>query len=345
MIERVHKRFAEGLLRVLLRVERISAKEIPTIRIAAPYHPLIPFPAVSAQPLEMLLHEICRLIFVLKHRGKFPQQLCFTALSTAFDFFKAFLKLLYFLALVCLRLPSPLSVRAFPVWYRDPVAAVVVNLCCEKVHLSPPAGDIRRVTAIPFVLFSCKFLSSEEKFARKKGHSTKERNQLLTFFLLCYALEDNDPRPDSSARGNGAAIFSLLQFQWYRFTANLFFYSIQSIHKSALLFSCTRPFSGACAYYIPSKRKSQTDVRIFPRKIKNFFQSYPQYRRRRGGITNKTYRSFTTKARPPREKRRSASGSARTPFRGGPFFRCEFFVCRPLGNGDLSLPFERLHFC
>ena len=168
MIECVHQRFAESFFRMLSRIECISAKEIPTIRIAAPYHPLIPFPAVSAQPLEMLLHEICRLIFVLKHRGKFLQQLCFTALSPAFDLFKAFLKLLYFLALVRLRSSSALPVRAFFVRYCDPVAAVIINLCCEKVHLSPPAGDVRSFTAIPFVLFSCKFLSSEEKICTKK---------------------------------------------------------------------------------------------------------------------------------------------------------------------------------
>ena len=143
----------------------------------------------------MFFHKLRRFVLVLKHRGKFLQQLCFTALSPAFDLFKAFLKLLYFRALVRLRSSSALPVRAFFVRYRNPVAAIVVNLCRKKVHLPPPAGDIRRAAAIPFVLFSCKFLSSEEKFARKKGHSTKERNQLLTFFLLCYALEDNDPAP------------------------------------------------------------------------------------------------------------------------------------------------------
>ena len=58
----------------------------------------------------------------------------------------------------------------------------------------------------------------------------------------------------------------------------------------------------------------------------------------------KTCRSFTTKARPPRGKRRSASGSARTPFRGGPFCRCVFFLFRSFGNGGLILPFERLRF-
>lgn len=58
----------------------------------------------------------------------------------------------------------------------------------------------------------------------------------------------------------------------------------------------------------------------------------------------KTCRSFTTKARPPREKRRSASGLARTPLRGGTFCRRVFFLFRSFGNGGLILPFERLRF-
>ena len=49
----------------------------------------------------------------------------------------------------------------------------------------------------------------------------------------------------------------------------------------------------------------------------------------------KTCRSFTTKARPPRGIRRSASGSARTPFRGGHFCRCVFFLFCPFGTAAL----------
>ena len=118
----------------------------------------------------------------------------------------------------------------------------------------------------------------------------------------------------------------------------------QSNHKSALLFSCTRPFSGAYAYYIPSKRKSQTYVHIFLGKIKKFFRGYPQYRREQGGTANKTCRSFTTKARPPRGKRRSTSGSARTPFRCGPFCRCVFY-CSARLSGCVSVDFRRELVC
>ena len=110
----------------------------------------------------------------------------------------------------------------------------------------------------------------------------------------------------------------------------------QSNHKSALLFSCTCPFSGACRYYTTFFLKSQTYVHIFLKKIKNFSELSTN-QKERSGITNKTYRSPATKVRPPREKRQSASGSARTPFRGGPFCRCVFFLFRPFGIGGLSL--------
>ena len=131
MIERVHKRLSESFFRMLLRIIGISAKEIPSIGIAAPDHTLIPFPAVTAQPVEVFFHELFRLILVLKHRGKFLQQLCFAAFSPAFDLFKAFLELLQFFALFGLFPPSPLPVKAFGMRYRYPVAAVVIYLCRE----------------------------------------------------------------------------------------------------------------------------------------------------------------------------------------------------------------------
>ena len=76
------------------------------------------------------------------------QQLCFTALSTAFDLFKAFLELLQFLALFGLFPPSPLPVKAFGMRYRYPVATVVIYLCREKVHLSPPRFNSAVQTAV-----------------------------------------------------------------------------------------------------------------------------------------------------------------------------------------------------
>ena len=84
---------------------------------------------------------------------------------------------------------------------------------------------------------------------------------------------------------------------------------------------------------------------IYFRKNQENFSELSTIRKRNGAEhRTKTSRSFTTKARPPREKRRSASGSARTPFRGGSFCLCVFFLFCPLGNGGLILPFERLRF-
>ena len=147
---------------MLSGIERISAEEIPMVGVPASYHPLIPFPAVSAQTLEMLLHKLHRFALILEHRRKLLQQLCLTILAFALDFFKAFLKLLQFLAFFGVLPPPFLPVRAFHMRYSYPVAPVVVDLCRKKVHLSPPRISAAPcVSAILFVLFSCKFLSSD----------------------------------------------------------------------------------------------------------------------------------------------------------------------------------------
>ena len=74
---------------MFLGVIGISAKEIPSIGIAAPDHSFVPFPAVSAQPVEVFFHKLLRLTFVLKHRGELMQQLCFAVFSLAFGFGKS----------------------------------------------------------------------------------------------------------------------------------------------------------------------------------------------------------------------------------------------------------------
>ena len=131
MVERVHKRLSESFFRMLLRIRGVSAKELPTVSIAAPYHALVTLPAVAAQTLEVLLYEICCLIFVLKHRGKFLQKFGFTVFSLAFGFGKSLFELLQFFALFGLFPPSPLPVRAFRMRYRYPVATIIINLCRE----------------------------------------------------------------------------------------------------------------------------------------------------------------------------------------------------------------------
>ncbi len=107
----------------------------------------------------------------------------------------------------------------------------------------------------------------------------------------------------------------------------------QSNHKSALLFSCTRPFSGAYGYYTTFFLKSQTYVHIFLRKIKKFFGVIHNTEGKRAERRIKTCRSPATKARPPR-----------TPFRGGHFSRCVFFLLPPVWVRRFCLPFVRLRF-
>ena len=140
----------------------------------------------------MLLHKMHRFVLGPEHRRKLLQQFGFAVLPLAFDLFKAFLELLQFFTLFDLRSLPLLPVRAFRMRYGDPVASVIVDLCLEKVHLTPPVSSDMRfnsveqhtlsshfgkkeilalpiaVTSMSFVLFSCKFLSSEEKICTKK---------------------------------------------------------------------------------------------------------------------------------------------------------------------------------
>ena len=64
----------------------------------------------------------------------------------------------------------------------------------------------------------------------------------------------------------------------------------------------------------------------FQEKLKNF-QSYAQYRRKRGGITNKTYRNFTTKACPPREKKAIRERVSADAFSRRAFLSLRVFSC------------------
>ena len=65
----------------------------------------------------------------------------------------------------------------------------------------------------------------------------------------------------------------------------------------------------------------------FQEKLKNFSElcTIPKGK----GRDNKQKHAAALQRKPARRerKRRSASGSARTPFRGGPFCRCVFFSC------------------
>ena len=230
MIQCVHQRFAETFFRMLSGIERISAEEIPSVSIAAPDHSFVPFPAVAAKPFKVFFHKPFHFVPVLKHRRKLLQQLCLTILAFALDLFKPLLELLQFLTLFGIFSPPFLPVRAFRMRYRYPMAPVVVNLCREKVHLSPPRiRSDPRVSAILFVLFSCKFLSSDKKFARKKGHSTKERITLVSFFYVMPLKITTPPRLFRSGlrRGFFSARFNLLGIA-SRLLCSYLAYSIKS---------------------------------------------------------------------------------------------------------------------
>ena len=81
----------------------------------------------------------------------------------------------------------------------------------------------------------------------------------------------------------------------------------------------------------------------FQGKLK-IFQSYAQYRREKGGMTNKTYRSSATKARPPRGKKAIRKRVSADAFSRRAFLSLRVLLFRPFENGGFALPFERLRF-
>ena len=114
----------------------------------------------------------------------------------------------------------------------------------------------------------------------------------------------------------------------------------QSNLKSALLFSCTSPFSGACVYYIPFRRKSQTYVCVFLRKCKKIFRSYPQFKSEKQEsmpLYNENPHAAMTKGAPQ-------AGQRGRLFRGGLCCNDMFLLLCPFGFGGLNLPVERLWF-
>ena len=181
---------------MLFGIERISTEKIPTVGVPASYHPLIPFPAVSAQTLEMLLHKPFCFVPVLKHRRKLLQQLCLATLAFALDLFKPLLELLQFLAFFgFLPLSSP-ACKGVP---------YAVSLSNDSRHSKslPQKGSSftsphkRRSPCFhtPFCLVFLQILVLRLKNLHEKKGIAQKREMLLGFFLLCYALEDNDPAP------------------------------------------------------------------------------------------------------------------------------------------------------
>ena len=115
----------------------------------------------------------------------------------------------------------------------------------------------------------------------------------------------------------------------------------QSNHKSALLFSCTRPFSGACGYYTTFFLKSQTYVHIFLRKIENF--SGLSTIRKRKKLDYKQKHAATLQRKPGRrEKKGDPQAGQRGRLFAAGFAVRAIFLCfaRLFGNACFSMLYE-----
>ena len=127
----------------------------------------------------------------------------------------------------------------------------------------------------------------------------------------------------------------------------------QSNHKSALLFSCTCPFSGACRYYTTFFLKNQTYVHIFLRKIKKIFRSYPQYRRGRCGITKKNMPQPCNESPPAARKKAIRKRVSADAFSRRDFLSLRVFLVPPVWysgfivrlSGCISVDFRRELVC
>lgn len=155
--------------------------------------------------------------------------------------------------------------------------------------------------------------------------------------------EDNDPAP-TLPLGVTARQFSACYNLNGIASRLLYSYLTQSIHKSALLFSCTSPFSGACAYYIPSKRKSQTYVRIFSRKIK-IFSELSTIPKGRSGTANKTMPQLYNERPPAAKKKAIRKRVSADAFSRRAFLSLRVFLVLPVWKRRFGLLFERLRFC
>ena len=82
----------------------------------------------------------------------------------------------------------------------------------------------------------------------------------------------------------------------------------------------------------------------FQEKLK-IFQSCAQYRRERGGITNKKHAAALQRKPARREKKGDPQAGQRGRlFAAGLSVAACFFSCHPFRNGYLCLPFERMRF-
>ena len=106
----------------------------------------------------------------------------------------------------------------------------------------------------------------------------------------------------------------------------------QSNHKSALLFSCSAPFQVHTPIIYPREENVKRMFAYFRKKVRIFIEViHSSRRKKRNGRKNAP--KCCIESPPAARKRRSASGSARTPFRGGLCHSGVFFLFRPFGDG------------
>ena len=111
------------------------------------------------------------------------------------------------------------------------------------------------VTVKFVVLFFCKFSPPKKKFARKKGHSTKERNtysSLISFFYVM-PLNLHDPASIFRSRTTVRLFSARSLMRWYRFNGSLFYLSyltyLNQFIKSSLIKLYSPQFRCMAALY------------------------------------------------------------------------------------------------
>ena len=101
---------------------------------------------------------------------------------------------------------------------------------------------------------------------------------LVGFFLLCYALEDNDPAPTLPLGVTARLFFCPLQSLRYRFTASLFLSCLLNQILNQLSYSVVpAPFQVHIRIIHHKTDICQTFVCDFGKNLQNFL-SYPQFR-------------------------------------------------------------------
>ena len=135
--------------------------------------------------------------------------------------------------------------------------------------------------------FSANFCPPKIKFARKKGHNTKERNTYSTLISFFYVMPLNlhDPAPIFRSRTTVRLYLAQSRLRWYRFNGSLFYLLIlfYQFIKSSLIKLCMPLFRCIVPLYTIRAQMSNICLYYFKKNAENF-SGYPQ---RKGRITGK----------------------------------------------------------